>query len=72
MCCPPTCYLDFARRYGPGPDDVLPRVLVTVPNPVRATALRQLVALLAHPAATLFYITIHEDAATYMGQMIRT
>jgi hypothetical protein len=66
-----TGYLDFARRHGRGPDDVLPRVLVTVPTQARLVALRRVVASLPPPATTLFRITPHEDAAAYVAQVLR-
>jgi hypothetical protein len=66
-----TGYLEFAQRHGLGPDDVLPRVLVTLPHQARLTAIRQLVAHFPHPAASLFHLITHEDAADYMTKILR-
>lgn len=66
-----TGYLNFAQRYGRGPDDVLPRVLMTMPNQARLAAIRQLMARLPHPAASLLHITVQEDAARYLVEILR-
>jgi hypothetical protein len=59
-------YLDFAARGQLGPDDVLPRVLITVPDVGRRDALRRILARLPDPASELFTIALHAEAAALL------
>lgn len=59
-------YLDFAHRGATGPADVLPRVLITTPNPQRTTAINDLITGLPPPAEHLFGATGHANAADYL------
>ncbi|MBX7268824.1 replication-relaxation family protein [Micromonospora sp. Llam7] len=55
-------YTDFAHRGQLGPDGVLPRVLVTVPNGYRLDVMCGLLPKLPEPADELLTITLHETA----------
>lgn len=59
-------YLDFAARGQLGPDDVLPRVLVTVPDARRRDAILRILARLPDPAAELFTVALHDEAAALL------
>jgi hypothetical protein len=56
-------YIDFAARGQLGPDDVLPRVLVTVPDVGRRDVLRRILARLPDPANRLLTVALHDEAA---------
>ena len=56
-------YLDFQRRGGIGPADVLPRVLITTPTKQRHAAVAELITGLPPPAEQLFHAVLHEAAA---------
>jgi len=65
-------YLQLAERGENGPDDeVLPRVLITVPDERRHTAVRELVEELPDPAECLFAVVVQQRAARFMAQMLR-
>jgi hypothetical protein len=66
-----TSYLDFARRRQHGPDGVLPRVLMTTQTDARLAALHSLIGRMPHPAAILFRVTKHENAAACLGKVLR-
>jgi hypothetical protein len=55
-------YLDFQRRGGIGPADVLPRILITTPSAARHTAVTELITGLPPPAEQLFHAALHEGA----------
>lgn len=57
-----SAYISFATSGEPGPSDVIPRVLVTVPTTTRRTALRRALSDLPAIAEQLISIT-HFDAA---------
>ncbi|MFB8777148.1 replication-relaxation family protein [Streptomyces broussonetiae] len=57
-------YLDFVNQGQLGPADVVPRVLVTVPNEYRQDVMERIVRSLPDPAEQLFSITLHEAATT--------
>jgi len=59
-------YVDFARRGEPGPDEVMPKILVTVPHDHRLAAVRDLVASLPVPATQLITATRHDQAVPFM------
>ena len=66
-------YLDFVQRGQLGPDDVVPRVLITVPDdkPKRQSDIRDLLAHLPEPADKLFHLTAFDTAVPYMMQVLR-
>ncbi|MDQ3763035.1 MAG: replication-relaxation family protein [Actinomycetota bacterium] len=55
-------YLDHANYGGTGPDDALPRVLVTAPTPRRCAVTSDLITGLPPPAAELFAVCEHTQA----------
>ena len=64
-------YVDFARRGSTGPDDVMPRVLVTVPDGHRLATVSDLVASLPSPASQLIFTTLHDQAVCFMITALR-
>jgi hypothetical protein len=66
-------YLDFVHRGQLGPDGVVPRVLITVPDdkPKRQSDIRDLLARLPEPADKLFYLTAFDKAVPYIVQVLR-
>ncbi len=65
-------YLELAEHGETGPDgDVLPRVLITVPDERRQADVSELLASLPDPAARLFTVARHEDTARFMIEMLR-
>lgn len=55
-------YVDFALSGQPGPDGVVPRVLVTVPHERRRTAVLDLIVDLPEPAAQLIRTQLMSEA----------
>ena len=66
-----TAYADFARTGQLGPDDVVPRVLVTVPHDRRLADVRDLVASLPTPGPELILPTLHDQAVPTMIDILR-
>ena len=66
-----TAYVDFARTGQRGPGGVVPRVLVTVPNPKRKRAVQQLINRLSVPAANFIVVEEFEQAAKILIQSLR-
>jgi len=66
-------YLDFVQRGQLGPDGVVPRVLITVPNdkPKRQSDIRDLLVHLPGPADQLFHLTAFNDAVPHIVQVLR-
>lgn len=64
-------YAEFARSGQLGPDDVVPRVLVTVPHDRRLADVRDLAASLPTPGPELILPTLHESAAPTMIDILR-
>jgi hypothetical protein len=66
-------YLDFVQRGQLGPDGVVPRVLITVPNdkPKRLSDIRDVLARLPEPADKLFHLTTFDNAVPYIMQVLR-
>jgi hypothetical protein len=58
--------VDFARRGQVGPDDIVPRVLLTVPHDRRLADVRDLVASLPAPGPELILPTLHDRTAQTM------
>lgn len=56
-------YLDFYNRGQLGPDDVMPWVLVTVPDAKRYSDVVRLIRQLPNRADELFTVAVHNDAA---------
>jgi hypothetical protein len=63
-------YLDFAAR-GLGPGGIMPRVLVSVPNEARQTAIQSVIRRLPDPADKLLHVTTTPQAARYLLQVLR-
>lgn len=65
-------YLQLVERGDTGPDgDVLPRVLITVPDERRRTIIHELIQELPDPAMRLFMVVLHADAARFMIEILR-
>ena len=64
-------YANFARSGQLGPDDVVPRVLVTVPHDRRLADVRDLVASLPAPGSELILPTLHGQAVSTMIDILR-
>ena len=56
-------YLDHADSGGTGPDGALPRVLITTPSARRCAVISELITGLPPPAADLFVVCQHREAA---------
>jgi hypothetical protein len=63
-------YLLAAQAGITGPDGVLPRVLVTVPDERRLTAIREIVADLGPMAERLMSVTLHNLAVEYLAEIL--
>lgn len=63
-------YLDFVTRGQVGPDGIVPRVLIGVPDEKRRLAVQRVVNELAEPAAYLFRVTYLADAAIVMEEAL--
>jgi hypothetical protein len=59
-------YVEFARTGQIGPDEITPRVLVTVPHDHRLAAVRTMISSLPSPADELITVTLHGQAARLM------
>jgi protein involved in plasmid replication-relaxation len=64
-------YVEFARTGQVGPDEITPRVLVTVPHDHRLAAVRGMINSLPSPAAELIMATLHDQAAELMINILR-
>jgi hypothetical protein len=64
-------YVDFAHAGGEGPDGVTPRVLVTVPNVRRLTAVQELIGGLPEPAGQLLYAVPFSEAVLTMADVLK-
>lgn len=65
-------YFDLVASEEHGPNGgPFPRVLVTVPDERRFTAVRELVASLPEPAEQLFALTIHRGAVEEIARVLR-
>lgn len=65
-------YLNLVANEERGPDGgPLPRVLVTVPDERRLTAVRELVPALPEPAEELFAATLHDRAVPYIVEVLQ-
>ena len=63
-------YLDFFGRGGLGPRGVMPRVLITVPDTARLTAIQTVLTSLPPLAADLFSVALHHQAATVLASVL--
>jgi hypothetical protein len=59
-------YLDFFEHGQDGPGGVMPRVLVTVPNPRRLEAVREIAERLPDPAGRLFLVVLDREAMVHL------
>ena len=66
-------YLDFVQRGQLGPDGVVPRVLITVPDdkPKRHADIKELLARLPGPADQLFHLAAFNDAVPHIVQVLK-
>jgi Replication-relaxation len=64
-----TTYLDFAE-HGVGPNGVMPRVLVNVPDQRRADAVASLIQRMPDPATKLVHVTTHAYSAHYLLEVL--
>lgn len=64
-------YLLAAQAGVTGPDGILPRVLVTVPNERRLTTVRSITDSLGANAARLISVSLHEAAIPFLVQVLR-
>jgi Replication-relaxation len=55
-------YLDFYNRGQLGPDEIMPWVLITVPDAKRYSDIVRLIRQLARRAENLFTVALHDDA----------
>lgn len=65
-------YVEFVRSGQVGPDGIMPRVLVTVPHDHRLAAVRAMINGLPSPAAELITPTLHDQAARFMIDILRS
>jgi hypothetical protein len=59
-------YVDFVNRGQVGPRGAVPRVLVSVPDERRCTALTGEIARLSAPAGELLHVVTHEEAVSWV------
>jgi len=64
-------YLDYVKRGELGPDGVLPRVLITVPDERRSAAVYGVIAALPEPASKLFMVSIEDHAISLVAEVLR-
>jgi len=64
-------YVDFANAGQVGPDDVTPRVLVTVPGVKRLEAVNMLVKDLPEPASQLLYIALFDRSVQELIALLK-
>ncbi|MFD8492288.1 replication-relaxation family protein [Amycolatopsis sp. NPDC059657] len=63
-------YTEFARDGQLGPDDVVPRVLVTVPDDHRRAAVQGLIQTLPDPGGQLISVKNHPQATKHMSSVV--
>jgi Replication-relaxation len=64
-------YLLAAQAGVTGPDGIVPRVLVTVPNERRLDVVRNITDSLGSNAQRLIFVTLHERAVPFMVEVLR-
>lgn len=64
-------FLDAAHAGHLGPDDILPRVLVVVPDEPRRHAVADLIARLPAPAPRLLHVETQADAVRFLVTVLR-
>lgn len=64
-------YVEFASSGQVGPDEIMPRVLVTVPHDHRLAATQTMIDSLPSPATELITLTLHEQAIPTMIDILR-
>jgi Replication-relaxation len=65
-------YIDFVRSGQLGPDEITPRVLLTVPHDHRLAAVRKIIEGLPAPGEQLILPTLHDRAAQVMIDILRS
>jgi hypothetical protein len=63
-------YLLAAQAGVTGPDDILPRVLVTVPDEQRLTAIREIITGLGPVAQRIMLVTMHDKTIEYLAEIL--
>jgi hypothetical protein len=63
-------YLDFAAR-GLGPNQIMPRVLVSVPDDTRYRAVKEVIRRLPPPAPELLHVTTSGAAPRYLLRVLK-
>ena len=64
-------YLLAAQAGVTGPDGIMPRILVTVPNERRLHILRNITDSLGVNAQRLIFVSLHERAVPFMVEVLR-
>lgn len=64
-------YLDFMQRGQLGPHGMMPRVLITVPDDTRQTAIQGMLDHLPSPTEKLFHVVIEDRAMPYLLQALQ-
>jgi hypothetical protein len=64
-------YLEFMKRGQVGFHEVMPRVLVTVPDYRRLEAVLSVIQRLPEPATTLFHVTTEGEAVAHLFEVLR-
>lgn len=64
-------YVDFVNRGGLGPEGIVPRVIITTPDDLRAAAAARLVRHLPEPAGELFRSTPHVNAVAALRDSLQ-
>lgn len=65
-------YINFARAGQLGPDEIMPRVLLTVSHDHRLSAVRKIIEGLPTPGERLILPTLHDQAVTTMINILRS
>jgi hypothetical protein len=64
-------YLDYVKRGELGPDGVLPRVLITVPDERRSVAVSGVIAAMPEPASKMFVLSVEDHAISVVAEVLR-
>lgn len=66
-----SAYVEFVQRGQRGPDDVMPRVLITTPTTERRLIVERVILHLPSLAEKLFYVVEHDQASTHLFNVLR-
>lgn len=64
-------YLDFVQRGQIGPRDVIPRVLISVPDKRRMERIQKILSGLPPPVGELLFVSTHEQTAAFLLEALR-